>query len=81
VGPGYCAGGLNQIEPIQNNSNEFDSNQTRPNFILSKHDLPKLENFEIKYDFEGFDERDNFLHRNFSRFETGFELKIWEVKV
>jgi hypothetical protein len=26
-----------------------------------------------KYDFEGFDERNNFLHRNFFRFEVDFE--------
>jgi hypothetical protein len=46
----------------------MNSNQTRSNFILSKYDPPKLEKFEIKYGFEEFDERDNFLHRNFSRF-------------
>jgi hypothetical protein len=28
---------------------------------------------EIKYRFEGFDERNNFLHRNFSRFEMDFK--------
>jgi hypothetical protein len=37
--------------------------------------------FLIKYFCEGFGERNNFLHRNFFRFEMYFELKIWEVKV
>jgi hypothetical protein len=43
--------------------------------------LPEVEIFEIKYGCYGFEERNNFLHRNFSRFEMDFELKIWEVKV
>jgi hypothetical protein len=39
-----------------------------------KKDLSDLENFEIKYYFEGFEEENNFLHRNFYRFEMDFEL-------
>jgi hypothetical protein len=35
--------------------------------------------FEIKYGFEGIDERNNFPYRNFSRFETEFELKFRET--
>jgi hypothetical protein len=38
-----------------------------------------VENFEIKYGFEGFNERNNFLHRNFFRFEVDFELKFRET--
>jgi hypothetical protein len=49
--------------------------------VLSKKDLLELENFEIKYGCDGFEERKNFLHRKFSRFEMDFELKIWEVMV
>jgi hypothetical protein len=49
--------------------------------IHSKKGLPELDKFEIKYDFEGFEERNNFIHRNFFRFGTDFELKFWEVKV
>jgi hypothetical protein len=40
-----------------------------------------LEKFEIKYGFEGFDERNNFLHMNFSRFELDFKLKFRESNV
>jgi hypothetical protein len=59
----------------------LNSNQTHSIFILSKHDLLKLENFEIKYGFEGFDEGNNFLHMNFSIFEIDFKLKFRESKV
>jgi hypothetical protein len=31
--------------------------------------LPELEKFEIKYGCAGFEEGNNFLHRNFFRFE------------
>jgi hypothetical protein len=43
------------------------------NYIWSKLDLPKVKQFEIKYDFEGFEERDNFMHSNFFRFEMDFK--------
>jgi hypothetical protein len=39
-----------------------------------------LDKFKIKYGYEGFEDRNNFLHRNFSRFEMDFELKIWESR-
>jgi hypothetical protein len=55
--------------------------QTRSNFILSKLDLQKLEKFEIKYFFEGFDERNNFFHRSLSRFDMNFKLKFRESNV
>jgi hypothetical protein len=35
-------------------------------------DLPELEKFEIKHGWEGFWERNNFLHRNISRIEIDF---------
>jgi hypothetical protein len=35
-----------------------------------------LEKFKIKYGIEGFEERNNFLQRNFFIFEFDFELKI-----
>jgi hypothetical protein len=41
-------------------------------------DLLKLEKFEIKYFFEGFDERNNFLNMNLS---DGFKIKIRESNV
>jgi hypothetical protein len=44
-------------------------------------DLLKLEKIEIKYFFEGFDERNNFLHRNLSKFEMDFKIKNRESNV
>jgi hypothetical protein len=46
-----------------------------------KKDLSKIEKFEIKYGFEGFEEWNNFLHRNIFIFKMYLELKIWKVKV
>jgi hypothetical protein len=34
----------------------------------------------MKYGFEGFEERGNFLYRNFFGFEMYFELKFGEFK-
>jgi hypothetical protein len=39
-----------------------------------------LDKFKIKYGYEGFEDRNNFLHMNFSRFKMDFELKIWESR-
>jgi hypothetical protein len=49
--------------------------------IQSKDGLHELENFQIKYGCEGFEEKNNILHQNFFRFEIDLELKIWEFKV
>jgi hypothetical protein len=46
--------------------------------VHSKKDLTELQKIEIKYRFEGFDERNNFPYRNFLIFELEFELKISE---
>jgi hypothetical protein len=43
--------------------------------------LLRLKKFEIKYSFEGLDERNNFPYINSFRFEMDLELKIWESKV
>jgi hypothetical protein len=43
--------------------------------------LPVLENFKIKYETEGFEEKNNFLHRNFFIFKfkgEGFEFIFLE---
>jgi hypothetical protein len=48
------------------------------NFSRPKIDFPKFKKIEIKYNFEGFEEGNNFLHTNFFRFEVDFELKIRE---
>jgi hypothetical protein len=42
-------------------------------FIRSKKDLPELGKFEIKYGFEGFDERNNVLHRDIFNFDLDVE--------
>jgi hypothetical protein len=47
--------------------------QIHSNFDRSKHDFPKLKKFEIKYGFQGFDERNNFIHKNVFRFKVDFE--------
>jgi hypothetical protein len=55
--------------------------QTNSNLIWLKQNLPELENFEIKYGFEGFDEGNKFPYRNFLIFEMDVELKIRELLV
>jgi hypothetical protein len=58
---------------VSGNSNRFEYFQIHSKFHLSKLGLPKLKIFEIKYAFEGFEERNNFLYRNFFKFEVDFE--------
>jgi hypothetical protein len=36
-------------------------------------DILELKIFEIKYSWEGFEERNNFLHRNFFKFKLDFK--------
>jgi hypothetical protein len=38
-----------------------------------KNDLSELENFEIKYGFEGIEKVNNFLYRNFFRLGRDLE--------
>jgi hypothetical protein len=78
VGP---SGGLNRIIRAKSIQTNLNLNQTHPNFILSKQDLPGIKIFEIKYGCEGLEERNSFLHRNFLRLEMKIESKICEVKV
>jgi hypothetical protein len=49
--------------------------------IQYKDGLPLLNKVEIKYGREGFEERNNFLHRNFFIFEMGFELKFGKFNI
>jgi hypothetical protein len=60
----------------------MDSNyiQILSSFERSKNDFQHVK-FEIKYGHEGFEERDNFLHRNFFIFEMKFELKFQEASM
>jgi hypothetical protein len=46
--------------------------QTELNLIHSKSDLTRLKKIEIKYGFEGFDERNNFHYRNLLRLKIYF---------
>jgi hypothetical protein len=55
--------------------------QTGHDLIQSKTGFILIKKIEIKYGFGGFEEMNNFLHRNLIRFEIYFELKIWEFKV
>jgi hypothetical protein len=57
VGLSHSVGGLNQINRAKSIQTNLNLHQTHPNFILSKQDLPYIENFEIKYGLEGFKEK------------------------
>jgi hypothetical protein len=63
--------GLSATIPVGVVRFDSDSNsntiQIISKFDLFKKDLPKVKNFGIKYVCEGPEERNNFLHRNFSR--------------
>jgi hypothetical protein len=45
----------------------------KPNVFCPKGGVLELEYFKIKYGFEGFEERNNFLHKNFFKFKVNFE--------
>jgi hypothetical protein len=48
--------------------------------FVPKRTFLSSKNFK-KYGRRGFEEGNNFIHRNCFRFKIYFELKIWEVKV
>jgi hypothetical protein len=50
-----------------------------PKLILSKIDFSELENVKIKYDYEGFDVRNNFSYRNLFKLKMDFELQNRET--
>jgi hypothetical protein len=55
-----------KIQMVPNKfKNHSNSNRCRK-------DLPGIKN-EIKYGWEGFEEKNNFLHRNFFSFEMNFK--------
>jgi hypothetical protein len=63
-----------QVGPVINlKYSKSHSNLTRP-----KKDASKLKKFQIKYDREGFDVRNNFPYWNFFIFQMEFELKFGE---
>jgi hypothetical protein len=53
---------------FQNSLNRLKQTLNCSNFNWFKIDLSLLKNFQIKYCFEGFEERSDFLHRSFSIF-------------
>jgi hypothetical protein len=80
-GPGALCQVLNPFKPTKSTQTHSNLFQIILNLLLSKKGLIKLKIFKIKYGFEGFAERKNFLHSNFFKFEMGFELKFEEVEV
>jgi hypothetical protein len=59
----------------------FDINfKSVPTWFESKPVFP-TQKIKIKYGCEGFEERNNFLHSNFFRFEMDFELKFREFSM
>jgi hypothetical protein len=64
------------------NLNKFEWIQIQLKLIQTSFDpniiLPSSF-FEIKYIFEGFEERNHFVHRNFFRFDVDFEWKFREA--
>jgi hypothetical protein len=78
---GALTGGVRATMPGDSNRFKWDSNRFEYFQIHSKFDrfklgLSELKHFEIKYGYEGFGERNNFLYINFFKFEVEFELKF-----
>jgi hypothetical protein len=70
---GYCAGQqrfYSESNQVQMNSNSI---QFVLNFDQRRKDLPELKKIETKYGCERFEERNNFLHSNRSRFRMDFK--------
>jgi hypothetical protein len=63
------------------NSNRFKPSSNCFKLRPIQNGLPELQKFGIKYGCEGLEESNKFVHRNFIRLKSNFELKIWEVKV
>jgi hypothetical protein len=66
--------GFKPIDSINSNRLKFILNNFKIDSI--QKNLPKLEKFQIKYGSKGFEERNNFIHRNFFILGMYFELKI-----
>jgi hypothetical protein len=65
--------GLKGFTQIQMDSNMIQMISNLFKLYLIKTGHSRCQKIEIKYDFEGFEERNNFLHRDFFRFELDFE--------
>jgi hypothetical protein len=71
VGEGWRAYsvGPRGLKSIQTSSIFLNDFKNCSNFDQSKKEIPDLQKFGIKYGFEEFRGRNNFLHINFFRFE------------
>jgi protein involved in ribonucleotide reduction len=74
VGPRHSPG----RRGVKNGLNHFqNSNGSKtfifPNFDRSKFGIPALQKFEIKYSFEDIKKMNNFIYRNFFKFERDLE--------
>jgi hypothetical protein len=76
-------GGPATVQAVGSNGFESDSNlngfkllRNAPNFNRSKNDPPLLRKIEIKYGFDGFEEMNNFHHRNFFKFREVLEFEF-----
>jgi hypothetical protein len=63
-----AARGQTPFESIEKSLNDFKPIQINPDLFRSKQTLHELQKLEIKYGCEGLEERNNFLHKNFSNF-------------
>jgi hypothetical protein len=70
---GHCV--PNRVGQSEMNSDisKYSKKSNGFKLIRLKDGLPLLEKSQIKYGIEGFEERNNFLHRNFFRFKLDFE--------
>jgi hypothetical protein len=62
--------GFKSVKPVQTDSN---SNLTPFKLCLIQIGPSRAKKIEIKYGFEEFEDRNNFLHRNFFIFKVDFE--------
>jgi hypothetical protein len=64
---------VNQFKPSKSIQTRSNLIQIISNLIHYRKGLPKLGKIEIKYGFEEFEERNNFVHRNFFKLQVDFE--------
>jgi hypothetical protein len=74
VGLRYSVGrrGLNEFESVKLIQTDLNSN-LNPFELHLIQTGPSWAKNELKYNFKGFEERNNFFHRYFFRFEVYFE--------
>jgi hypothetical protein len=74
VSPGLQCPGLNSFKLVKSIQTLFNINfKLVQNLTDPKSTFSCSKKTKIKYSFDGFEERNNFLHRNFFNFEMDFE--------